>query len=170
MSGLDNEAERRKELDRKLSSLSVTVLVIIGLWLLLGPLWPETSGYAWMTDLLGGDAEAVPRFFLGFLFLYFAGFVREKNHLRETLHGMVEMIRRQLLDRGGSSVKEAVRILIQALSSEDAETRAKVAARLEKLTGRSYGEDKEAWERWYRTVPEAACSGLKEGTSPSGEG
>ena len=152
MEANDTVSLQRKvqEMEQKLSRLSVTVLVLIGVWLLFSPLAPGISGYDWISGVLGGPQRVV-QFFLGFLFLYFAGIVKEKNHLRETLHGMVKMIKQHLEGRATSSIKEAVQILVQALGSGDAETRKKVAERLQKLTGQSLGDDKDAWESWWKS-------------------
>ena len=135
-------------MDRRLSNWSVIVLVLIGVWLLVSPLAPRISGYEWVARAIGGE-EALSRFFLAFLFLYFAGIVKEKNHLRETLRGMVAIIKKQLEGRAASSVKEAVEILIRALASDDSETKEKVVQRLQKLTGQSFGDDRSAWESWW---------------------
>jgi hypothetical protein len=144
-----DQDQRQRAIERKLGNWSVQVLILLGVWLLVSLPAPSLTGYEWLARMLGGP-EAVSRFFLGFLFLYFAGIVKEKNHLRETLHAMVEMIKKHLAGRAQSSVAEAVQILVQALSSEDPETRQKVAARLQKLTGQDLGDDQEAWESWWK--------------------
>jgi len=44
---------------------------------------------------------------------------------------------------------EAVEILLQSLKSEKEKVRKVAARQLENLTGKSFGEDVEAWERWW---------------------
>lgn len=140
--------ERFERMDRRLGNWVVGLLVLLGLWLLVAPLFPRVAGFDFLKGALGSEA-GVNRFFLGFLFLYFAGVVKEKNALRETLRGMVALINRYLQQRNRSSVAEAVQILIRSLDSQDPSTRKTVANRLEKLTGQSFGEDRGAWEAWW---------------------
>jgi len=135
-------------MERRLSNWSVQVLVLLGVWLLVSLVAPSLTGYEGLAGALGGP-DAVTRFFLGFLFLYFAGIVKEKNQLRQTLDGMVVMIREHLEGRARDSAADAAEILIRSLGSEDADTRTKVAVRLRTLTGQDFGEDQAAWNSWF---------------------
>jgi hypothetical protein len=136
-------------IDRRLGDWVVFFLVVLALWLWFAPLVPEWSGYGWLARLLGGDA-AVTRFFLAFLFIYFAGIVREKNALRHTVHGMVSLIRSHLGARDPAQLQDAVDILIHALAEvAEPATRERVLERLRRMTRQDLGSDPAAWRAWW---------------------
>ncbi|MAG57283.1 MAG: hypothetical protein CMJ83_13400 [Planctomycetes bacterium] len=138
-------------LETKLTNWSVTFLIILGFWLIFAPLVPEFTGYAWLSRLLGG-AGGVARFFVGFLFLYFAGIVRDKNEVRGLLRRLIDGARNR---SGGPApeqpeqIRTAVDLLIRGLDSERESTRASALENLKRLTGQDHGDDKAAWERWW---------------------
>lgn len=139
--------EQVLEMERKLGSLSVGFLVIIGLWLVLAPVAPGYTGYAWLRGVLDGDG-AVARFFVGFLFLYFAGIVREKNEVRQLLRRLVSGAKASAEGEAGQA-RTAVELLINGLGADRAETRAAALENLQRLTGQDLGQDQAAWQRWW---------------------
>ena len=144
----DAAAENREAaMDRRLGDWVVFFLAVIGVWLVVAPWFAENSGYAWAAGKFGGEAGLL-RFLTGFLFLYFAGLVKEKNRLRHTLAGMVQLIREHLGNRPRGLA--AVDILVEALERDgDPAVKAKIVARLEQMSGEKFGADAAAWRRWW---------------------
>ena len=140
--------EQVEAMEKKLGNLAVNFLVIIGLWLVLAPLAPEYTGFGWMDRALGGEG-AIARFFVGFLFLYFAGIVREKNDLRFLLKRLVGTARSATkVDPEGQRM--AVELLIQGLGSPNPKARETALENLKRLTGKDFGADREAWQVWWK--------------------
>jgi len=137
-------------MEDRLSDWSVRFLVILGVWLILAPLAPGWTGYLFLTELLGGES-ALARFFAGFLFLYFAGIVREKNEVRRLLRRLSERAKKGAPGGGGDpeQVRTAVDLLIQGLGSDRGSTRASALENLIRLTGQDLGEDRDGWKRWW---------------------
>ena len=108
---------------------------------------PEHTGYAWLRGVLGGEG-AVARFFVGFLFLYFAGIVREKNEVRQLLRRLVSGAKASAEGEEGQA-RTAVELLINGLGAARAETRAAALENLKRLTGQDMGDDQDAWQRWW---------------------
>ena len=140
--------EQVEAIERKLGNLAVNFLILIGLWLVLAPLAAEYTGYLWMRNALGGDG-AVARFFVAFLFLYFAGIVREKNELRSLLKRLVGSAR-AATQQEPEQARTAVELLIQGLEAANPETRQAALDNLRRLTGEDFGQDREAWQVWWR--------------------
>lgn len=158
-------SERERAIEQKAGRTTVLFLVLIAVWLIMGPLIPELSGFGWMEGKLGGKG-GVACFFLGFLFLYFAGVVKDKERLRTTLDGFMKIIKRQV--RGGpvgdpEQDRMAVDILLRALSSEKEEVRASAHKSLVHLTGLDHGNDAAAWQAWWK---DARATFERAGTSP----
>lgn len=139
--------EQVLEMERKLGNLAVWFLIIIGLWLVLSPVAPEYTGYGWLRGVLGGEG-AVARFFVGFLFLYFAGIVREKNEVRHLLRHLVSGARSSG-EGEEEQARTAVELLINGLGADRPETRVAALENLQRLTGQDLGDDQEAWQRWW---------------------
>lgn len=135
-------------MEKKLGNLAVNFLVIIGVWLIVSIMVPRYTGYDWLENALGSDG-AVARFFIGFLFLYFAGIVREKNDLRDLLKRLVGNARAATQNEP-EQARTAVELLIQGLEATRPETRAAALENLKRLTGEDFGEDREAWQVWWR--------------------
>lgn len=140
---------RVAEAERRAGGLAVGFLTVIGVWLLVAPLLPELTGYAWMSRVLGGDG-GIARFFLGFLFLYFGGVVRDKNQLRQTLTGFMKIIRQQIGGGDPEQDRAAVDILLTALNSDKPEVKEKALYNLKRLTGQDLGSDPEPWKAWWK--------------------
>ena len=58
---------------------------------------------------------------------------------------------------------DAVEILLQSLRSEKEKVRKVASRQLENLTGRSFGEDVEAWERWWDENKDGPFSSDQDG-------
>jgi hypothetical protein len=140
--------EQVLEMERKLGSLAIAFLIILGLWLILSPVAPEYTGYAWLKRLLGGGEGAVAQFFVGFLFLYFAGIVREKNEVRQLLRRLVSGAKASAAGEA-EQARTAVELLINGLAADRPETRAAALENLRRLTAEDLGEDQGAWQRWW---------------------
>lgn len=139
--------EQVQEMERKLGNLAVNFLIIIGLWLVFAPLLPEYTGYGPLKSALGGEG-AVARFFVGFLFLYFAGIVREKNQVRLLLKRLVGGAKAST-EGQQEQAKTAVELLINGLRADRPDTRQAALENLKRLTGEDHGEDQAAWQRWW---------------------
>lgn len=140
-----SDAER---IERRLGDWSVACLSVIGLWIILSPLTGPYTGYTWLCDLLGGE-HVLLRVLLGFLFLYFAGIVKEKN----ALVGALRSFRRaggRAAGPTGEESRQAVDLLLAGLSSEREEVRRIALENLRRLTGRDLGSDPAAWHRWWK--------------------
>ena len=139
--------EQVQAMERKLANLAVNFLIILGLWLILAPLVPDYTGYAVLERVLGGEG-AVSRFFVGFLFLYFAGIVREKNEVRYLLKKLTGSARAASAGQP-EQARTAVELLINGLAAEREETRGAALENLKRLTGQDLGQDQEAWKTWW---------------------
>jgi hypothetical protein len=141
-------AEREAALDKKLGNYAVYFLVVMAVWLLVGPHVPSFSGWKAVVRMFGSEA-AFQRFLIAFLFLYFAGIVKDKNALRHTVAGMVRLIKEHLGKKPPKGL-DAIDILVDAAGKDgNPETRAKVVARLTAMTGKDFGDDPEKWRAWW---------------------
>ncbi len=139
--------EQVQAMERRLANLAVNFLIILGFWLILAPLVPDYTGYAVLERTLGGEG-AVARFFVGFLFLYFAGIVREKNEVRYLLKKLTGNARAAASGQP-EQARTAVELLINGLDAERPETRDAALENLKRLTGQDLGQDREAWQAWW---------------------
>jgi hypothetical protein len=138
------------------------LLTVIGLWLVLGGFLPQASGIAWLEEAVGGGS-VLARLLCGFLFLYFSAVVREKNRLRRTLDGMMDIIRAHLGRGTVAPERLVVEALLRSLKSAEPETVRQAAEVLRRLTGQDFGSDIVAWESWWRTSGEAPKAGPHSG-------
>ncbi|MEM7204988.1 MAG: hypothetical protein AAF628_32335 [Planctomycetota bacterium] len=114
---------------------------------------PGASGFA---EQFGSDA--VLRFVIGVLCLYVVLLVLERQRMENAFKEVLGAFREFHAKASGGAAsgppganaaqQEAVRLLIGALRSPDAQVRASSAAHLKRLTGQDLGEDGEAWNRW----------------------
>ncbi len=136
----------------------------LGAWLkLLAPLavlalaalvWlePFLPGAEWIAKNLGPNA--VLRFAVGFGFLYLALVMLEQRRLGSLFRQVVEQFKRfheAQQAKGGAGVadatarRDAIRILITALESPEAEVRENSQRHLARLTGQDLGPDAARW-------------------------
>jgi hypothetical protein len=147
MSARQPTPERIAALDKKMGDWSVGCLSILGLWILLSPLVGAYTGYVWLTDRLGGES-ALLRVLVGFLFLYFAGIVREKNAMRETLRAF-RRAAREVQKPSTDESRQAVDLLLAGLNSASSEVRDVARENLKRLTGQDFGDNHDHWESWW---------------------
>lgn len=145
-----SDAER---IERKLGDWSVLCLSVLGLWIILSPVTGPFTGYTWLCDLLGGE-QVLLRVFLGFLFLYFAGIVKEKNALLGALRSFRRAAGKTAGPTGEES-RQAVDLLLAGLASEREDVRRIALENLQRLTGRDFGPDPAAWRRWWTDARES---------------
>jgi hypothetical protein len=120
--------------------IAVLVLFLVGLWIVLGP------------EFLGWTEEAtvsLQRILLGFLFLFFAGAVLERQRLRRRIDEAYEALNMLLYGRSYRRDREAIRILLNGLRSEEEDVRVKSWKNLKKLTGQDFALDVEVWRSWW---------------------
>jgi hypothetical protein len=127
------------------------------------------AGLVWFERVLpGGEGfrrtlgdDAVLRFVTGVLCLYMLLWILERHRLermfKEVLAAFRDFHGAGAAARGeaarGSERQDALRILVAALGSGDAEVRAKAAKHLGRMTGQDFGEDAERWRRWLDAEP-----------------
>ncbi|GEM_PF-1884255 len=145
------DPEIRKEvlsrIDRDPRSRTPLLLYSCGLFLIFSPLVPESLLEG------GGGWGGLTRFLLGVLFFYVGASVHERLRLGRAFRELVESF--EAFNEGfygqGYKVKRAaVDLLIRTLSSDDEAVRAKVRRRLVRLCGEDLGEDRKAWEAWWK--------------------
>jgi hypothetical protein len=156
--------EARADSELRRANASLLVLTILGIWLLASVVFPDALGWTALASKTGGDATLV-RFFLGFLFLYSVGLIRDKERLRITLDRMMEIVNCELYGADYREMRRAVDVMIGALKSGSADTKAKARAGLKNLTGTDFGEDFEKWLEWWRTARSSFGSKRRGGGS-----
>ena len=107
---------------------------------------------ALMPDALPG-AHLLLRIGLVALFLVFSILVGEVFRLHTQFEMFVRALRSagvKVSDDGGRNDREAVTILIRALSSREEATREKAHRNLVRLTGQDLPPEKAVWERWWK--------------------
>ena len=139
--------EELAALDKRMGDWSVTCLSVLGVWIVLSPWVGSFTGYVWLTERLGGEA-ALLRVLLGFLFLYFAGIVREKNVMRETLRAFRTAAKQAKIPTREESV-QAVDLLLAGLDSDRPEVRQVASENLRRMTGQAFGDDRDRWQAWW---------------------
>lgn len=100
--------------------------------------------------LLPGDA--LVRFLavsVGFLALVAGSLLLDLARTRARLLPALEELLRAFYGESFRQDREAVDILVRALESEDPTARAAALRNLERLTGQAFGEDVDAWRRWW---------------------
>ena len=133
----------------------VTPLFLLGLlaMVLLEPMAP-----AWLTDTLGEDV--VLKFVVAFLVLYVLLLWGEALRLQGLLTGLLEAFRAFDRERAGGGAaagkgagnpqarREAAKLLIAAMGSDDPDIVKTSHHNLVKLAGQDLGEDLDAWRQW----------------------
>lgn len=126
-------------------------LILLGL---AGLVWFERwlPGRAWIAEQFGDDA--VLRFALGCVCVYAAVLVVERQQMGALFQQVLGQFRRFHESQGrlrsagdGAARAEAIRILVAALRSDEAEVRRSARENLTRLLGHDHGEDPAAWQR-----------------------
>ena len=138
----------------------VTPLFLLGL---LGMVVLEPLAPAWLTETLGDDV--VLKVVVAFLVLYVLLLWGESLRLHGLLTGLLEAFKSFDREPGGAAPRgkgasnprarrEAARLLIAAMSSDDPGVRQTSRENLVRLVGRDLGEDPAAWQAWLSEQPE----------------
>ena len=137
-------------MDAFLRRATPIVLLVLASLAWFGPWIP---GYDGLASRFGEGA--VLRFVVGLLCLYTLMGVLERQrmevHFKQVLGAFREFSQKRGETGGVDAQKEAVAILLGALSSADAEVRSNAIQHLKRLTGQDLGEDPTAWQAWWRT-------------------
>ncbi|MGC6488362.1 MAG: hypothetical protein ACON4Z_12000 [Planctomycetota bacterium] len=137
----------------------VTPLFLLGL---LGMVLLEPLAPAWLTEALGDDV--VLKVVVAFLVLYVLLLWGESLRLHGLLTGLLEAFKNFDREQAGGAPRgkgannprarrEAARLLIAALSSDDAEVRETSRHNLVRLVGQDLGDDPAAWQAWLAEQP-----------------
>lgn len=139
MNGAESRPPRRS-FDR----VAVVLLFLIGAWVLLAP---SFLGWGYVEE--HGLTDVFLRVLVGFLFFFVASQILEKNRLRHRVDELHEAFNMLLYGKSYRSDREAVRILIRSLRSEDEKIRSEAWSHLKRLTGQNFALDPEVWESWW---------------------
>ena len=129
---------------RKGDRLILVLFVVIGLYVIVAPGflgWESFRERGWDGDVV--------RILVGFLFLFFAGLVAEKNKSRGNLADVYEAMNMLLYGKNYRRDREAIRILLRGMESKDQDVREKAWVNLKKLTGQDFACDPEVWKSWW---------------------
>ncbi len=124
--------------------IAVLLLLGLGVWVIAAP-----GFLGWDYFRTRGLGLLVLRILTGFLFLFYAVAVVEKNRLRRRLGEIHEAMNMLLYGRNYRRDREAIRILIRGLASREEEVRRKAWENLRKLTGRDFALDEKVWRSWW---------------------
>ncbi len=116
--------------------------------------------FAFKEDALGPDVHMVSRIGLVLLCLVLVIVISELSKMREHFGVVIRALRASQGGGGGEAAgpslgqqadpRAAVDILLQALASDDAETREKAHKHLVRLTGKDLPPEIALWQRWWQ--------------------
>jgi hypothetical protein len=118
------------------------LLVLIGLYVLAAPILPGWSYFE-------REGAALIRVLVGFLFLFVASLVIDKNRARRRHTEVLEGMNMLLYGKNYKRDREAIRILLGSLSSEKEDVRNTAWVNLKRLTGQDFALDPEVWQSWW---------------------
>ena len=142
-------------MDRFLRKLTPIVLILLGLSVWFEPqLLPDTG---------------IQRFVVGVLCLYTAMLVFERQRMELRFTQVLGSFKQFYADRASGAGfvdrekgREAVRILVAALDSEEEAVRETAIENLKRLTGKDLGSDSAAWRRMLAEADSEAAAGGTE--------
>ncbi|MCB9868554.1 MAG: hypothetical protein H6837_01780 [Planctomycetes bacterium] len=109
----------------------------------------------WFEERLFGRQVGMVRLTVGLLCIYTLLLVLERQRLDQRFTELLANFRRYFEERGGARETvdprkqiEAATILAAALHSTDPTVRDTAASNLKRLTGKDFGADPVAWQRW----------------------
>ena len=130
---------------RRSSGGTVVFLLGFGLVFVLLALWP-----AFRAKLDSGFGfERALALAVGFLFIYLAAMVAERNRFQVEIRDLLEQLLEGVYGKNYRQVREAIDILVRTLSSADSAARKVAVEQLRRLTGQDFGEDSAQWARWW---------------------
>jgi hypothetical protein len=122
----------------------LVLLVVVGLYVILAP---GFLGWRYFED--EGIELDVVRILVGFLFLFYAGLVIEKNRYRKHVADVYEAMNMLLYGKNYRRDRDAIRILLRGLESDDTNVRQKAWENLRRLTGQDFALDPSVWKSWW---------------------
>ena len=125
--------------------LSVVILVLVGLAVAFAPGW---LGFDYLRE--NGWEIRLIQIMVGFLFLFQAVSIMEKNRIRRRVDELFEGLNMLLYGKNYRRDREAIVILINALKGQDEGVRAKAWTNLKRLTGQDFALDHEVWSSWWK--------------------
>lgn len=143
--------------------LSLVILVLVGLATAFAPDW---LGWGYLREK--GWEVRMLQILIGFLFLFEAVSIREKNRLRTRVHELFEGLNMLLYGKNYRRDREAILILIHALRGKDVDVRNKAWVNLKRLTGQDFALDHEVWSSWW-TANEKHFATTKKRPDEGGE-
>ena len=126
----------------------ITLAGFLVILLPLLPLWGAIKG-------VGGEGRGDVHFLrvvVGFLLLYVAAMIRERQRLKSGLMDLVDSFdsfNAALYGKNYKVTRETVTYLITSLGSSSVSVRERALGILVKLTGQDLGSDREAWRKWW---------------------
>ncbi|MEN8148533.1 MAG: hypothetical protein ABFS86_01850 [Planctomycetota bacterium] len=121
------------------------ILVLVGLATVFAPDW---LGFRWLREK--GWELRILQVLVGFLFLFQAVSILEKNRLRRRVHELYEGLNMLLYGKNYRRDREAIVILVNALRGKDEDVRNKAWQNLKRLTGKDFALDHEVWSTWWK--------------------
>lgn len=103
----------------------------------------------------------VMRVLVGFLFLFFAGSVIEKNRLRRAYGELLEAMNMLLYGKDYRRDRAAIRILLNGLRSKEEKVRRSSWENLKRLTGQDFAMDAGVWAAWWAANERRFAAGAK---------
>jgi hypothetical protein len=125
-----------------LDRLAFALLAFIGLSVVAGSIFGSLS-------LFSDDTDPLMQVLVGFLFLFVAALVLEKNRMKRRMEEIRELVNRLLYGSNYERDREAIRILLASLSAEKEDVRNTAWENLKRLTGQDFALDPEVWRSWW---------------------
>jgi hypothetical protein len=125
--------------------LSILILFVVGVMLAIVPDW---LGFGYFRER--GSETRIVLVLVGFLFLFQAVSIIEKNRMRRRIDETFEAMNMLLYGKNFRRDREAIRILIHALRGKDGDVRKKAWENLKRLTGQKFALDHEVWAAWWQ--------------------
>ena len=140
-----------------MAMLGIPLLVAAGFFFLSAALWRDFGEYL---------DEAIGRMNLvylgaGFLFLYTAVLVADKNRLRRQFIEVLAGIQDYYLGEGHRHKIDSMDILLTTLKKGSGEGVRTAVNELKRLTGQDFGRDASLWEAWWTAHREQYVLGKK---------
>jgi hypothetical protein len=144
--------------------LSILVLFVIGIAVAFAPGW---LGFDYLRER--GFEVRLLEILVGFLFLFQAISILEKNRLRRRVEELFEGLNMLLYGKNYRRDREAILILINALKGKDEDVRAKAWNNLKRLTGQDFALDHEVWSAWWKANEKHFATRMKRPDEEGGE-
>ena len=127
-----------------MSAISRTLLGALGQLALLG-----FAGYLALSDSAIPGATLLARGGLVTLCIAVALLLGEVNRVKGHMAALISALQAGTAGAAGRDDRAAIDVLVRALSSDDADVRAKAHRNLVRITGQSFTMDPEAWQAWW---------------------